>query len=837
MVIVAVATVLALHSRHATTPAHSSPTAAATPAGKRVPQQVKSGSIAGTVRDDHAAPIAGARVCADALFTEPWCATSDAAGAYVISGLPANTVEVTASAAGHRPGVFRPDGDRHRSRFVLGEGERRTGVDLVLAGGAVQLRAVVSDVTGGPIAHALVRAATEDHDINKPGHWAAGVEADDHGVATLWVAPGQLLVKASADGYAAAEVDGLAPGTVEILLTPESSVEGLVVDEAGHPIGDADVVADCVDTHEHARSDADGHFHIGHLLPERYAISARTPTGYGRTEGSIAVGLASHVEGVIVVLHAAYRVSGRVVVGDKPCPDAEVTLHDAVHDRTEPMERGADGVQHADGMRPGTYAVHVACRGFHEPARYPPVVIADRDQTGLVWPVVAGATIHGIVKTASGAPVARADVTALSSAPPAYADDTSAADGSYELTGLVAGDYVLTASTDRGQTRDGAYRVALTASADTHLDLVLAEGGVIHGVVVDPDGHAVPGIEVHADGEARAGGVMQTGPDGTFEISLAQPGSYDVVATADWQHDLHGPHVREHVDVASGGSVTVRLVVDAQHETISGDVADSKGKPIGDAYVVAYPGNDFLGSAWRWTWAERPVLTATDGTFAITKLPPGSYTVHAYRKGGSETIAKDVAAGSTIHLRIAETGSIAGIATFPDGTHPEIVDVQVRAKATGYFRDEQFEHTHGAFAIRDLPAGDLTILAKSPDGLGTTAVSLAAGEQKSGVAIAVDRFVPVTGRIVDGTTGRGISGLIVFARRPNLALGTVATEDSPIMTDADGRFTVLAPPGEVDLSVIRLDPLDRSLCLPAPHRTITAATDLGDLAVHHAPCN
>jgi hypothetical protein len=832
-----IAAALALHARHGSSPTTHSAAQPAAPTAKHGARQVRGGSITGTVHDDHAAPIAGARVCADALFAEPWCASTDAAGAYAIAGLPAATLEVTASAAGHQPGVFRPEDDRHRSRFVLGDGERRTGVDLVLAGGAVQLRAVISDVTGGPIAHALVRAATEDHDINKPGHWAAGVEADDHGVATLWVAPGQLLARASADGYAPAEVDGLAPGTVEILLTPESSVEGIVVDEAGHPIGDADVVADRVDIHEHARSDADGHFHIGHLLPERYVISARTPNGYGRTDGSVAVGLASHVEGVIVELHAAYRVTGRVVVGDKPCPDAEVTLHDAVHDRTEPMERGADGVQHADGLRPGTYSVHVACRGFHEPARYPAVVIADRDQLGLVWPVVAGATIHGIVKTASGAPVARANVTALSSSPPAYADDTSAADGSYELSGLVAGDYVLTASTDRGQTRDGAYRVALTASADTHLDLVLAEGGVIHGVVVDPDGHAVPGVEVHANGDTTTGGVMQTGPDGTFEISVAQPGAYEVVATADWQHDLHGLHVREHVDVAPGASVTVRLVVDAQRETITGDVTDSKGKPIGDAYVVAYPGNDFIGSAWRWTWAERPVLTATDGTFTITKLPPGSYTVHAYRKGGSETIAKDVAAGSTIHLRIAETGSIAGIAAFPDGTYPEILDVQLRAKATGYFRDEQFERTHGAFAIRDLPAGDLTILAKSPDGLGTSAVSLAAGEQKSGVAVALDRFVPVTGRVVDGSTGRGISGLIVFARRTNLALGTVATEDSPNMTDADGRFTVLAPPGEVDLSVIRLDPLDRSLCLPKTHRTITAPTDLGDLAAHRPPCD
>ena len=364
-------------------------------------------------------------------------------------------------------------------------------------------------------------------------------------------------------------------------------------------------------------------------------------------------------------------------------------------------------------VQPGTYAVHVACRGFHEPARYAPVVITDRDQVGLVWPVVAGATIHGVVRSSRGAPVEGAIVTARSTSPPAYADDTTAADGSYELPGLAAGVYDLAATSDRGQTPDGAYYRAVSASEDAHVDLMLADGGMIRGVVVDPDGHGVPESEVHANGNAYSGGVGQTGPDGAFEIALARPRAFDV-ATADWQHDLHGPHVREHVDVAPGSSVTVRLAVDSQSETIAGDVTDSTGNPITDAYVVAYPGDDFVSSGWRWTWAERPVLTATDGSFTITRLPPGAYTVQAYRRGGGETIETGVAAGSTIHLQIAPTASFAGIATFTDGAHPDLLVIEVREPTTAYFRSETFEQTSGSFAIHDLPPGDLTVITRRP---------------------------------------------------------------------------------------------------------------------------
>jgi len=287
--------------------------------------------------------------------------------------------------------------------------------------------------------------------------------------------------------------------------------------------------------------------------------------------------------------------------------------------------------------------------------------------------------------------------------------------------------------------------------------------------------------------------------------------------------------------VAPGGTVTVKLVVDSLSEQITGDVKTADGKPIADAYVVAYPGGDFT-SVWRWTWGERPVLTATDGTFTIKKLAPGSYTVHAYRKGGGETFVQHVATGSTLHLQIAPTATLAGTATFADGTHPDFMTIWVRQQATGFGRIDHFENTAGAFTVTDVPPGELEVVARAPDALGKLTVTVAAGEQKTGVAIPVERLVPVTGRLVDAS-GHAMPGLVVLARNKRLPVGVVVSADEPNASGDDGRFKTLALPGDVTISVANPDMMDHTWCLPQMQKTITGPLDLGDLVIKKAPCH
>ncbi len=88
------------------------------------------GTIEGIVRDPNAAPIAGAVVVVEGTGAR---ATSDRAGRYLLSGVPAGPVDLTVRAVGY---VLE------RRRVDLGSGQRRT-VDFVLAPVPVQLNETV----------------------------------------------------------------------------------------------------------------------------------------------------------------------------------------------------------------------------------------------------------------------------------------------------------------------------------------------------------------------------------------------------------------------------------------------------------------------------------------------------------------------------------------------------------------------------------------------------------------------------------------------------------------------------------------------------------------------
>src|SRR6185436_14994143 len=100
----------------------------------------------------------------------------------------------------------------------------------------------------------------------------AGVETDEQGRFSLWVDPGGVEVEASADGYAPGREWGHAPGRFEILLTPESSLAGTVVDAAtNQPVAGARVTLDSGPFEDGVPgsdiTDADGKFRVEPLTP------------------------------------------------------------------------------------------------------------------------------------------------------------------------------------------------------------------------------------------------------------------------------------------------------------------------------------------------------------------------------------------------------------------------------------------------------------------------------------------------------------------------------------------------------------------------------------------
>ncbi|MBA3504079.1 MAG: carboxypeptidase regulatory-like domain-containing protein, partial [Deltaproteobacteria bacterium] len=475
------------------------PTAGATakqrataPQARPDPTKLARASIEGTITDEKQAPIAKARVCASGssndldpqLLRDLICVSADDAGHYKLENLLPATYVVSASAKPFRPGAHHPSGDRKKTDVRLAAGQRLSGIDVVLRAGGVEITGVVADLTGGPIEKARV-AALGSRWSSSRGSVMTETAAD--GTFSLWVAPGYASIVASAEGYADDWELTYAPGKVELLLTPESALTGVVVDAvSGEPIEGARVAVGGSERSEGGTfSDAKGAFRVARLTPGRYTATARTDRGYGRSDGSTLVGLGQSVDGVVVKLHAAVRVEGKVVISTtkQGCEDPDVSLADGMKGRWSDVQTEPDGRAWAEGVLPGKYTVEVECDGYRSKEEYEPIVVADKDVTGLVWEVDPGATITGRV-LAKGAPVEGAGVSAHTVGDGArmegaWGSDVSLPDGTYTLDGLRAGTYKLEVSTDKAVGPKDGYKIKLADGATLQKDLVLEETGSI----------------------------------------------------------------------------------------------------------------------------------------------------------------------------------------------------------------------------------------------------------------------------------------------------------------------------------------------------------------------
>jgi len=592
--------------------------------------------------------------------------------------------------------------------------------------------------------------------------------------------------------------------------------------------------------------------------PGRYTATAHTDHGYGRSEGSTLVGLGQTVDGLVVKLHAAVRVEGKVVISTtkQGCEEPDVSLSDGKKGRWTSVRSEPDGRVWAEGVLPGKYTVEVECEGYRSKEKYEPIVVADKDVTGLVWEVDAGAKVTGRVLAKAGTPVEGASVSARTVGGEArmkgaWGNDRSLPDGTYTLDGLRPGTYKLEVSTDKAVAPKDGYKVEVADGATVQKDLVLEETGSIKGTVVDGEGKPVSSISAMA--RSLAGQTQwrdndnKTDENGTFTIDGLRPGDYRVMAQRSWMSQLRKPGTTddaeqgERVTVRANQTATVRIVIESQAGVITGTVKDSSGFPVADAFLSAARESDAAGASkttvqqTRWSWDDKPVLTATDGTFTLTKLSPGMYTVRAYRKGGGEAVAEHVAIGGTATLQIKPTGSIAGTVKTASGA-PEEMSVVLRDLVSGFSRRESFFRTDGRFSLPDLPKGKFQLTASAEGGSAQVDLELGEGEQKTNVAVVLAALVTITGRVVEQGTTKPVAALRMMAR-PALGGGGFSFsdgDDRDHITDEQGRFTIKnAPSGKLWIRGMPRDWNDSDYAMLATVREVsgTGTVDLGDIAV------
>jgi len=536
--------------------------------------------------------------------------------------------------------------DRSSGRGGFGPGGRAGG-----AGRAVvrALRAFAGDASAGPQA----------------------IHSEDGAFALEDVPAGTWEVVAQAKGYQSARVGGVAVeegGTregVEVRLTPGNAIRGRVLDGAGGvPVLDASVtlqraggggraLAQLMGDSD-ARTDGDGRFTIEGLAPGSYTVVAQHPDFADATavvdvkEGPAAAELRMLPGGTV----------GGVVLSttSTPLAGAAVSLSSgagggfgrggfggfAGGDSTVTDESGRFRFRHVTA---GRYTVAASLRG----QRTTPtdvILQVGESRENLVLSLASGTRIRGMVTGLSSA--LRAGVRVSASGPDGYgAATTTAADGSFELTGAPAGPVDLRAMAgDPTSMRSASTQVVVAEGEEEAQAQIVFESGFTLSGLVTRNGQPVEGASVSASLGGRGTFVSaRTNASGAYRLEGLSEGTYTVSVS-------QGGAARTQ-SIAIEGDASLDLVI--PFARLGGVVLDgATHQPLADVVVQA--------TAPAATRGPRTASTDSNGRFSLEDLEATPYTLVA-RKSGYQLETREVTpvegGGDDLVLELARGAGIA----------------------------------------------------------------------------------------------------------------------------------------------------------------------------------
>lgn len=559
-----------------------------------------------------------------------------------------------------RPQVPKNDtaADATPERRVVAPPEAATTGGLV-----VRARYAADDTPAGNLLLILRRPGTD------PRFEGWRQRTDGDGMARFEdLPPGRLYVATNCDPGQHVEIRAGETAELDYAIPAGLHLSGIVVDDAGVPVAGAVVeVAPMAHANAYpevvATTGADGRF-AARSCPRACLVGARA-AGFRASPVRFLFAKDGNTAQVRLVLGGdGCCVDGQVVqAGGRPVAGAVVIIGAgqlsgiAGRDHLPPfaalVRSDEDGRFRAVGIPPGAHPVQARAVGL-APWRGR-VEVAAGQTVPLRLELAPGATIRGLVRNAAGAPVAHAEVEIGSWRDIAHYRTLTSAGGTFEFTGLAAGEIELRAVHD--EFGAGETSVRTVAGDVTDCELELSRGLELLGRVLARDGRPMSKVLIECTSEDRKWfAFVHSDTDGRFAVAnCPESGTLRVTAQGRGIEEL----LQTGVDPRAGELVLRVRSALPRSVRITGTVLGPDGRPVGNAAV----------GGWRQGARGGTGLAATDdaGRFELGLLVPGAWQVYVrsaahpeFRSAVRDLAANEVWDLGTIRLPLGGTAVVNG---------------------------------------------------------------------------------------------------------------------------------------------------------------------------------
>lgn len=564
-----------------------------------------------------------------------------------------------------------------------GSGSAASPTPAVTAEAPASATITVTDASG-PIAGAIVRLAPDEGDV-------VVVKTGTDGIARAAdLAPGTWQVSASAAGHEPGALDaqtlrsGAAATLAITLVAGGKNLTGLVTDATGGPVAAARIDAARLGgmmrpgraiaststgaDGRYALSVAEGPHSVEVSNPDYAAQSRHVEVGPAGATADFQLVPGGAIEGIVRDAQTKEIVAGAIVEGRR---DGGGMLALA-EGGARITKSGLDGRFRLSGLRPGSY--EIGARAALRSSKAPTIIgIGVAEQvTDVEVLVSAGPVVRGVVLDEENHPVP--NITVAANGPGRGADAKTDAKGAFTLSGLAPGHYFVLVD-DEAYVWSGLTSFELADKDIVGLEVHVRKAATIVGHVEPRQSCEV----AHEIDEAASGGLdipklvapVTTGADGIFRLGPAAPGNAKLVARCS-----SGDQGSISIAVTAGMPEVVVPVKPGA--SIAGRVVDAEGKPVAGVTVMGTRRSETQSTTIvnGMVTSGAQTMTSGTGTFLLTALPAGAYTLRVLDRGkpvGLRGKPIEVTLGATdkktgVEIAIDRpNGVINGVVTGPDG--------------------------------------------------------------------------------------------------------------------------------------------------------------------------